>query len=135
MRTDIYSLGLVLWELLTAALLPVDHENASEGNYETHNIGFKLNDSPENASPSIGSDLCLMNSIHPEFDYLDPHNPVNVDYRAPEHRKMRKRHHWLPYEKELGSLCNSSAALQQLVCLEKYRPAGHPSWFNSTVRY
>ncbi|VDP44757.1 unnamed protein product [Schistosoma curassoni] len=133
LRTDIYSLGLVLWELLTAALLPVDHENASEGNYETHNIDFKLNDSPENASPSIGSDLCLMNSIHPEFDYLDPHNPVNVDYRAPEHRKMRKRHHWLPYEKELGSLCNSSAALQQLVCLEKYRPAGHPSWFNSTL--
>ncbi|VDP41491.1 unnamed protein product [Schistosoma margrebowiei] len=133
LRTDIYSLGLILWELLTAVLLPIDHENASKGDYETHNIDFKLNDSPENASPSIGSDLCLMNSIHPEFDHLDPHSPVNVDYRAPEHRKMRKRHHWLPYEKELGSLCNSSAALQQLVCLEKYRPAGHPSWFNSTL--
>ncbi|CAH8549714.1 unnamed protein product [Schistosoma rodhaini] len=133
LRTDIYSLGLILWELLTAVLLPVDHENALEGDYETHNIDFKLIDSPTNTSPSIGSDLCLMNGLRPEFDHLDPRNSVNVDHRTPEHRKMRKRHHWLPYEKELGSLCNSSAALQQLVCLEKYRPAGHPSWFHSTL--
>ncbi|XP_018651365.1 putative tgf-beta receptor [Schistosoma mansoni] len=133
LRTDIYSLGLILWELLTAVLLPVDHENALEGDYETHNIDFKLIDSPANASPSIGSDLCLMNGLHPEFDLLDPRNSVNVAHRTPEHRKMKKRHHWLPYEKELGSLCNSSAALQQLVCLEKYRPAGHPSWFHSTL--
>ncbi|CAH8495451.1 unnamed protein product [Schistosoma turkestanicum] len=133
LRTDIYSLGLILWELLTAVILPVDHENTVEGNYETDNIDFKLIPSPTNTSPSINSDLCLMNGLHSEFDHLDPCSPVNGNYHTPEHRKMKKRHHWLPYEKELGSLCNSSVALQQLVCQKKYRPAGHLSWFHSTL--
>ncbi|KAH8878327.1 Anti-Muellerian hormone type-2 receptor [Schistosoma japonicum] len=130
LRTDIYSLGLILWELLTTVILPVNHEKALHGNCKTDDIDFQLVDSITSMSPSIGSDLFLMNGFQPGVDHLN--DELNVNYHTPEHRKMKKRHHWLPYEKELGSLCNSSAALQQLVCVEKYRPTGHSSWLHST---
>ncbi|CAH8544974.1 unnamed protein product [Heterobilharzia americana] len=134
LRTDIYSLGLILWELLTAVCLPVVCEKTLEEDYDVDKLDLKLIEPVLSINSSVGSDLYMMNDLHSELDHLNYEtNTVNVNYHTPEHRKMKKRHHWLPYEKELGSFCNSSAALQQLVCVEKYRPTSHPLWCNSSL--
>ncbi|CAH8522044.1 unnamed protein product [Heterobilharzia americana] len=110
------------WALLPVCL-PVVCEKTLEEDYDVDKLDLKLIEPVLNINSSVGSDLYMMNDLHSELDHLNyESNTVNVNYHTPEHRKMKKRHHWLPYEKELGSFCNSSAALQH-----------HPLWCNSSL--
>ncbi|OON13553.1 kinase domain protein, partial [Opisthorchis viverrini] len=100
LRTDVYSLGLVLWELLCATLLS-DLSPARSPQVSSP--------SEADGTPLDGSPACRDSPTQP--------------------RVHQKRRHWLPYERELGESCSSPYALRQWVSTEKRRPAGNPSWF------
>ncbi|VDP93018.1 unnamed protein product [Echinostoma caproni] len=104
--TDIYSLSLCLWELLSAAVPPTSVELLQTGTNTT--------------DPTVHT-----NTQKQVVELLMPSTGVAS--------LCKPRRVWLPYELELGRNGPNPETVRHLVSMQKHRPYAHTSWFESPL--
>lgn len=115
LRTDIYSIGLILWELL-CAIHPLDLASLrclADAPLVDESLVCHIN-LGDRSSLAATMDLEAVGSGHLKSASAD-----------------QLRRHWLPYEEELGENCNCAETLRHWVSVEKRRPLIHPAWYMS----
>ncbi|CAH8623434.1 unnamed protein product [Dicrocoelium dendriticum] len=112
LRTDIYSLGLILWELL-CAIHPNDLISLhclADGSLIAESLVDHTN---------LDNCSCTAEAIDSEAAGSGHLKSTSVN---------KPRKHWLPYEEELGEDCSCPETLRRWVSVEKRRPMIHPTW-------